>query len=130
MRVKFMPGDAITAVYPHLGGRSVMLMRVDKVGRKYLHGITLSRSPNGAIREGHPHRINIEDSTIYPGLRHELRDAEYKHRLAVQQWQRRKQSRKDEVARDFWDYVRGRMDKWEAVHPVPPPPEFPAPEAS
>lgn len=128
--MRFMSGDEITAVYPHLGGRSVLLMRVNKVGRKYLHGITLSRNPDGTIREGHPHRINIENSTIYPRLRHDLRDAEFEYRLAVLKWKRQKQSRKDEIARDFWDYVRGRMDKWEVYNPMPQPPEFPTPEAS
>lgn len=127
--MKFKPDDEITAVYHRRGGRSVLFLKVTKVGRKYLHGITLSVTHEGTVREGHETNVDIEESAIYPGLRIDLQDAEFKYRDNYRQWQQQKQSRKDEIKRDLWDYMRDRLDEWEADNPMPQPPEFPAPEA-
>lgn len=131
--MKFKPGNEVTAVYHHPHqrpmGRHVLLLKVTKVGRKYLHGITLYVNSEGIVREGHNTKVNIKESVIYPELRLDLRDAEFKYRENYRQWQNRKQSKRNEIKRDFWDYMQKRLGEWEVDNPMPQPPEFPTQEA-
>ena len=126
--MKFKPGDEATAVYSRLGERYILLMSVTKVGRKYLHGITLHMTSEGIVREGHETKVNIEKSTIYKGLRHDLRKAILKHRTENDQWERQRHKKKNEFGRDFWEYVKAQLNEWEVANPPPKEPDLPTPE--
>jgi len=119
------PGDAVTAVYQGRVNRHVLLLKVVKVGRKYLHGLTQFVEPDGQIRDGHEVKVNLEESTIYPGLRHDLRASELKYRDDYRQWQLQKRKHQEDIMWEFRNFVRERLDEWEADHPMPQPSEFP-----
>ena len=121
-------GDEVTAVYSGVASRVVSLMRVTKVGSKYLYGITLWVEPDGFIRDGHPTQANLETSVIYPGLRHDLRDAEFKYRKDYRQWKNRKQKKREDAQYELRSLVQDKVDEWETENPMPQPPEFPQPD--
>lgn len=127
--MKFKPGDEVTAIFRHNTGRSVLLLEVKKVGRKYLHGLTLYKTPIGTISNGHEVKINIEESTIYKGLRHDLRDAEFQYRNDYRSWQQQRQEKISDFNYELRNFVNERTEEWEQENPMPQPPEFPAPEA-
>ena len=108
--------------------RHVLLLKVIKVGRKYIHGITLWVEPDGNIKEGHEIKVNLEESTIYPELRHDLRASEFKYRDDYRQWQLQKRKQQEAIEWEFRNFVREKLDEWEVDHPMPQPPAFPAPE--
>ena len=124
----FKPGDELTAVYSGVTSRIVSLIRVTKVGRKYLHGITLWVEPDGTIRDGHPTQVNLENSIIYPGIHNDLRAAEYKYREDYRQWKQQKQKQREDAQRELRTLVQDKVDAWETDNPQPQPQEFPPPE--
>lgn len=123
------PGDNITAVYRSNANRHVIPMRVMKVGRKYIYGITLYLDVDGQLKRGHQIEVNHEKSTIYPGLRHDLRAAEFGYRDDYRKWQHKKQGKRRDFNYELRTLVNSRLGEWEQEHPMPEPPEFPAPEA-
>ena len=123
--MRFKPGDEITAVYQGRVNRHVLLLKVVKVGRKYLHGLTQFVEPDGQIRDGHEVRVNLEESTVYPGLRHDLRASEFRYRDEYRSWQLRKQKRQNDIEYELRELCRERLGEWEAEHPMPRPPDFP-----
>ena len=131
MRIK--PGDEVTAVYNSLTDRHVLLLKVTKVGRKYIYGTTLWSDPDGAVREGHDTKVDTERSIIYPGLRHDLRAAEFKYQNDYRRWQDRYQEKEKEITRELRDLIRSRLDEWKdewkQENPIPQRPELPTPEA-
>lgn len=131
--MKFTPGDEVTAVYQlqhqRPMERHVLPLKITETGRKYLHGITLHFDREGIKSEGHKTRVNIEESTIYPGLRHDLRAAEFKYRNDYRKWQHDRQEKKNEVNKHLRKILDTRLKEWETNNPMPQPPELPAQDA-
>lgn len=125
--MKFKPGDEVTAVYYNLGTRYVHLLKITKVGRKYIYGTTIWVDPDGTTRDGHPTKVNLEESVIYRGLRHDLDAAEDQYRKDYQQWQQQKKSQRQDFEWELKTLVQDKVDAWEVDNPMPHPPEFPAP---
>jgi len=122
------PGDKITAVYNSTLKRHVILLRVIKVGRKWLHGVTIFFEPDGQKREGHPMKVDLETSEIYPGLRHDMRAVEFKHQDDYRLWKQARQQRQEDYAWELREFIREKMDLWDLDNPMPERTEFPTPE--
>ena len=120
-------GDEITAIFQGRVNKHVYMLRVSKAGRKYVHGMTLWINPDGDIREGHECKINLEESTIYMGLRKDLQELEYQYRDDYQSWKNQKKTRQNELEYELKNYVWDGLKEWEAKNPMPKPPEFPSP---
>jgi len=127
--MKFRPGDEVTAVYNLQPDRYVLLLRVTRVGRKYLHGVTLWVDQGGAIREGHETKVPLKESIIYSGLRTDLREAEHQYRKTRQQWNNQREKVRRDAEWELRGLVQDALDMWEAENPAPRRTEFPAPEA-
>ena len=126
---KFNPGDEITAIYQVKGVTYIRLLRVTKVGRKYIHGTTLFPDYDDHLREGHPTTVNIETSIIHWGLRLDLVQAEHQYRKDYQGWQNQREEQRSNITWELRKMVQNRLDDWEADNPQPKPPEIQAPEA-
>ena len=126
---KFKLGDEITAVYQVKGVTYIRLLRVAKVGRKYIHGTTLFPGPDNHLREGRETTVNIETSIIYRGLRLDLVHAEHQYRKDYQGWQNQREEQRRDIKWELRTMVQNRLDAWEADNPQPKRPEVPAPEA-
>ena len=126
---KFKPGDRITAITPISEGiRRVTLLEVTKVGRKYIHGITLYYTPEGDIEKGHQVRMNMMDSVIYPALRRDLWSAEFKHRADYQKWIQEKLKEDRRLNSELQRTLSQKLRQWEEDHPMPRRAELPTPE--
>lgn len=120
-------GDEITAIFPGRVKHHVYMLRVVKTGRKYIHGMTLWINPEGDIREGHEAKINLEESTLYMGLRKDLQTLEYNYREDYKNWQNAKKEKKSDLEYELKNYVWDGLKGWEKENPMPQPPEFPSP---
>ncbi len=125
---KFKPGDEITAVHTQSGERLVLLLKITKIARKYIHGTGVYVTANGTMIETSKTKVDPEKSDIYTGLRLDIRDAVLKHKEEVWVWERQKHKKKQEYERDFYLHVKKQVAEWEIDNPAPRPPEFPPPE--
>jgi len=125
---KFKPGDEITAVHTKSGERLVLLLKITKVARKYIHGTGVYVTANGTMIETSKAKVDPEKSDIYTGLRLDIRDAVLKHKEEVWVWERQRHRKKLELERDFYLYVKKQVAEWEVDNPAPQSPEFPLPE--
>ncbi len=123
---KFKIGQQITVVYSHLGERVVLLLKVTKVGRKYLHGVTRHIKLDGTLMDGYRTKVDPEKSDIYAGFRFDITDAMLKHREEYEEWERQEHKKKLEYERDFYLHVKKRVAEWVVDNPAPQPPEFSA----
>ncbi len=124
---KFKPGDEITAIHTKSGERLVLLLKITKVARKYIHGTGVYVTSDGVVIESSKTRVDPETSDIYAGLRLDIRDAVLKHREEYEEWERQRHRKKQEFGRDFYLSVQKKVAEWEVDNPAPQPPEFPAP---
>lgn len=105
----------------------VAFVKVTKIGRKYLHCVTLFVDNEGKIREGHPRKFDMknEKTAFYMGIRHDLRNTMDNYRKDIVQWHQRRNSQYKE-----YDWIARRlreewMDAWRTENPYPQLPIFP-----
>jgi len=112
-------GDEITAVYSRLEKRYVLFLKVTKIGRLYIYGMTLYTNQEGTVSNGHEVKLVTKLTTFYPGLRHDLREAELKYRAEDQGWIYQRNEKEKELVWEFRDHLRAQMDAWKLENPRP-----------
>ena len=117
---KFKPGDQVTVVYrSNLPGRHVSLVNVEKVGRKWLHGMTLFVNHAGDLREGHKVKHNMETCSIYPGHRLDIRETEREYLQKYHDWKLSRKTYENDIERELRKEVWAQVDEWDKENPMP-----------
>lgn len=120
-------GDQITIKYFSAYKKtSINFLKVTKIGKKYVYGVTLWNSRQDGIREGHPTKYVMNNITVYPGIRQDLRDILDNYEADYRQWQRDRDKREREIDWEIRNLKEERLDIWRNDNPMPELPEIPA----
>lgn len=119
-------GDQITIKYLSAYKKTqISFMKITKIGKKYVYGVTLWNTEIDGIREGHPIKYEMNKLVVYPGIRQDLRDILDKYDADYRQWQKDRGKREQEIDWELRDLKEEKMDVWKTHNPMPQIPEFP-----
>lgn len=119
-------GDHITVKYLSAYKKTqISFMKITKIGKKYVYGVTLWNTKIDGIKEGHPTKYEINKIVVYPGIRQDLRDLLDKYDADYRQWQKEREKREREIDWEIRNLKEERMDIWRDDNPMPQIPEYP-----
>lgn len=115
-----MKGKTVTLVNPV----SVVILRVTKVGRKYVYGHTIWTDQIDGEKESYDVRkFNLEEYKLYPEKRQDLYDELRQHERNVRKWKDEKEKYYRDVDRELRDKkykeMAERMNEWDKRNPFP-----------
>jgi hypothetical protein len=112
--------DVITILKKDLyGDVRVHILRVAKIGRKYIYGRHIIHD-SGADRESdYLSRIDVDGAVLLRGDRRDLADEEVAWSSRKLEWHERKHSAIRNIESELWDLKVKRIEEWERENPFP-----------
>ena len=99
-------------------GRASFL-KLEKVGQKYLYGRYIRFEDGSKELCCWQAKINPEDYTIYRGIRHDLKKANFEFMQRLGEYEKARKDRRRELERKAHRLTDRLMEIWEAENPRP-----------